>query len=377
VREWQRGLSTETLREFTGLFRQQQRGYAFGRFSLPNEADVAAALAENRVVWARHGATLAAAALFRRLKRGSQRADFTGRSFAIGAGAAYVSHFAWVRDAEAARVLARLRLAPEVWIEAFEEDAQTVKLLERHGFAWATTRVLASSDVRGIYHRGDGIVPPPLPPEEMATLAVLRHDFIDAEERAALLAEVERGAAWTQHYSTYNRRKSWTAFSLAGYKPGDPTFVIKPNEMSKVWRAENATLLSAEAVPTVLAGRFPRTMAVVARLPGAKERVRLMRLAPNGELSRHADITDRDAGVADGKIARLHLPLRTTPLVRFSAWSARGAHLEASFPARCVFYLDQRKPHAVVNASPQCDRVHLVVDCIASKELRQWISASL
>jgi hypothetical protein len=102
-----------------------------------------------------------------------------------------------------------------------------------------------------------------------------------------------------------------------------------------------------------------------------------MRLrAKDGELSRHADITDREAGTANGFVSRLHVPIRTSPAVTFYGWGARGNKLERNLPQGALCYLDQRKPHAVRNTDPTVDRVHLVIDCFANERVRDLIRAA-
>ena len=98
-----------------------------------------------------------------------------------------------------------------------------------------------------------------------------------------------------------------------------------------------------------------------------------MRLASfGGELARHADITDREAGTRDGCVARLHIPLVTHEDVLFESWGLRGERQEMHFAVRGLYYLDQRKPHRVINRSP-VERIHLVVDTYCSEELRELI----
>ena len=43
---------------------------------------------------------------------------------------------------------------------------------------------------------------------------------------------------FTNHYSNYNKDKSWSAISLRGYSP-DWGMITKPEEMSKKWKEEN------------------------------------------------------------------------------------------------------------------------------------------
>ena len=48
----------------------------------------------------------------------------------------------------------------------------------------------------------------------------------------------EMNIEYTNHYSNYNKAKSWSAISLRGYK-NDYRFITKPVEMNKKWQKEN------------------------------------------------------------------------------------------------------------------------------------------
>ena len=45
---------------------------------------------------------------------------------------------------------------------------------------------------------------------------------------------------FTNHYSNYNKDKSWSAISLRGYSP-EWSFITKPAEMSKKWKRRKIT----------------------------------------------------------------------------------------------------------------------------------------
>jgi hypothetical protein len=99
-----------------------------------------------------------------------------------------------------------------------------------------------------------------------------------------------------------------------------------------------------------------------------------MRLgARGGELTRHADITDPEAGTADGKVARLHIPLTTDPRCVFRSWGLNGVEQRLHMPERGLSYIDTRKPHAVINPA-DLERIHLVADAFSSPALRRWIA---
>ena len=160
---------------------------------------------------------------------------------------------------------------------------------------------------------------------------------------------------------------------MRGYAD-DPAKVERPDEMSKAWKLAHADRLKDRPRDTYLAKECPVLMSIAAMVPGTKDRVRLMRLkAGDGELARHADVTLKSAGVADGKIARLHVPLTTNPEVVFTQWDHRGRIFEKHFPVGCLFCLDQRKPHRAVNGGAS-ERTHLVIAVESGPELRSWIA---
>lgn len=108
------------------------------------------------------------------------------------------------------------------------------------------------------------------------------------------------------------------------------------------------------------------------------ERVRLLRMSgrggKGGQLLRHTDITDRAAGVADGQVARFHVPLITDPRIVMHTWDLDGTRTATHLSPWRAWYLDARKPHAVVNPTG-VDRIHLVIDVIADAAVREVIAA--
>lgn len=376
--EWQRGFDLDYLKQFGALFKDAHKPLVFGAFGLTKERDVADYLARDRAIWT--GAPPQAVALFSVAKAASEQHDYAQRAIPIGQGAVVVRSFA-ARAAEAgAKVLSALVARSEgraVWLEIFEEDPAARAAAAAAGFSYVATKISAGSEIKGLYCLG---IEPPVPPlgaAERAALLVLKPEFLSKPEAAAIRAEVAAyESAFAQHYSDYNKRKSWTAFALRGYQD-DPGFIIKPAEMSKSWKEEHPELMKAKPRWTSVADAFPATRKAIGRLGVEFDRVRFMRLrAKDGELSRHADITDRSAGVADGMLARLHVPISTSDAVTFYGWGDRGERLAYQFKERSLFYLDQRKPHAVTNTDPALDRVHLVMDCVSGPKLRKLIEAA-
>ncbi len=379
---WQLGYPLALLKSRAAPFRSGLKPYCLGPFSLPNEQAVAAAMKRGQYASVDRSGEPAAAALYSKPLRMASHCDFAAREIPIQFGDMVISKLGFCSGGEeaAAELLAQFtHKAPAVWLQLPEEWAEAKAVAEAAGFEYAATKVSAYSEVLGVYVRGDAADErldsmAPLCDAELPAVACLRSGFLSTAEQDGIIAELDRFApVWADHYSSYNKRHSWSAFALHGYSP-DPDFIIKPSEMSKEWKAANAQRLAGLPTVTTAAEYFPLTLDVAARIPGAKDRVRFMRLAAgHGELARHADITDREAGVANGKVARLHIPIFTNQSVMFRNWDARGREVKTHMAEGGLYYLDQRKPHAAVNLGG-FERLHFVLDVRSGPELREMIA---
>lgn len=379
---WSRGFDLDFLKELAAVYRAAFKPHSYGAFGIPKERDVADAMAARELAWTRaEDGSVEAVAIFRMCSRPQPHADFSGRTAQMKPGDLFIRSIAGSRSGMA-RLLQKLRERSAfrpTWVEAHVEIAETVEVLAEAGFGPVLTKVSASSDLKGLFLAGGDLSrdPPPLPPADAPGVKVLREGFFSEKDRGIVLGELEAyGDHFAQHYSSYNKRQSWSAFALHGYAYAEPDFIIKPAEMSKGWKAENPARLEEPCGPTTAAPHFPGTLELLKRLPVADfQRVRFMRLSGGGgELTRHADITDPEAGTADGKIARLHIPIITNPGCLFRSWTLSGEEVRLHMPERGLSYIDTRKPHAVINPEA-VERVHLVVDAVSGPELREWISA--
>jgi hypothetical protein len=396
---WAKGYPLDFLRAVAALFKAELGPHSYGAFGVPKENTIAEAHAEGGLIWTRdkflRDSPIVAAAIVRQLAAPSTHEDFAGRKAKLQAGDLFIRSLAGSLEGKG-RILARLleRSAERgraVWVEGHVENRELVALLEGLKFRRVMTKIAGSSDLKGLWiafaktpnwHEPSirSRMPGELHAADEPALAILAGGFISEEERDAILAEAEAysqlvGGAWADHYSGYNKRHSWTAFALLGFDPADPSFIEKPAEMNRAWKKANPERRDAKCGPTSALAHFPAAMAVAARIPGAKQRLRLMRLAPQGgELTRHADITDPEAGTGPGKLARLHIPLRTSEACSFRGWGLDGEELERHFPERALCYLDTRKPHAARNEG-EVERIHLVLDCFVGPELRRMIAA--
>jgi hypothetical protein len=371
---WQRGIDLGQLRAMAAPFARRHKALVIGAFGLIKERDIAQAMEQRRVVWT--GNPPAAVAIAFPLKVTTYQTDFVGRSICIEPPGVKVSAFAALDQESGCRLLDAVKArapAGRMLVEIFEEDAIARACVAACGLTYRASRVAAGSEIKGLYGHG---MPPmrPIGAEDEVTLAVLDPRF--AKTRlAAIRAELAAaGLPWEQHYSAYNKRHSWSAFALRGFSD-NPQAVHKPAEMSKAWQDAHPAELRERIRWTPAVERFPATMALLEAFGWTWDRVRFMRLAPGGgELSRHADITDREAGTADAKVTRLHIPIVTSKAVTFYGWDARGTELRQHWPEGALCYLDQRKPHRVTNNDPALQRIHLVADARGNPALRGMIA---
>lgn len=376
--EWARGFSVEGLKPVAGLFESQHKPYMLARFSRVDERAVAEAAAAGRMYTRSVGGDVVAAVSVRVARAASVLTDFADHEIGrIQPGDLRVDRFVAAPGHESAllEMLREIIGARPAWVETWQEHALDREVAALLGLHWAGTRISAASEIRGVYASGGAVARAAsglaYSVAERAHLCPLSLPPVDI---APLLAAVDRlGPAWADHYSTYNLRKSWQAVALRGFG-GDPAFIAKPVEMSKAWKEEHPDALQWPVLDTPLRASLPEAEAIVSLIPGEKERVRLMRLrGGGGELARHSDITDPDAGVAEGRLLRIHVPLRTSPLVEFDGWLLDGSTRRVHMPAGSVYYLDTRKPHRAVNPG-DVERIHLVMDVKSNPELLRLLS---
>jgi len=311
--------------------------------------------------------------IYQRYSAKSRITDFTQNTVDILPGWTYIKHIAGEQKEKLLTYLIENIKTP-LLIEIFDEDSQVRELVERLGFQYITTKIAASSDLKGVYSRNVD-VKYKLQDGEDINIKEISNEFLSLEELEQIRKELQNFTSWADHYSSYNKRQSWSAFAIRGYDAADPNFIIKPNEMSQKWKQENPQRLKEKSEWTVAIDKFPVTKHIVeAKFGGSlPDRVRFMRLTKGkGELSRHADITDREAGVQPGKVVRLHIPIYTNPKVIFNSWTHKGERAIVNMSEGSLWFLDVRKPHTAVNNGEE-DRVHLVMDFYASEQLSAFI----
>lgn len=338
------------------------KAYHGGAFAMPTAKDLAAS------GWREWGdGDDLAVAVDRTLTRPSRRRDWSGVDYELPAGTRLVTHIA---------------TTPGFWpdlaefdlVYAYRDDLGLSAALEAQGrVPWATA-ITAASEIVCAWGHGGGL---DYEPVDLLTVERLPQE-IGEESVAEMLAEVAGLAGWDDDYPYYSDG-SWSALSLRGFRPDDPTWGVKPSEMNRKWQIAHPDALGYECGWTVLSDLCPTIMWFLdcRAFAGKYERVRLLRMGGAGSLARgkggilrrHTDITDRASGTRDGQIVRFHIPLQTDPKATMTVWDLDGTSRTLHLPAGSCWYLDARKPHAVTNASDR-DRIHLVADVICDADVR-------
>ena len=336
--------------------------YGAGAFATPTRAEIESA-PDRLHVW-NAGRTLGWG---RPLTVDSHRRDWTGRPITLPRGSWVLTHLAHDGPVETVPDLGEWD-----YVFAYREDQTVEAALRAAGRNLAFTRISAAAEIIGCWH--PSVTERVEAPWDQATVTRLPDLQVPPLRRQAMLDEVLALAGWHDDFPFYSDG-TWSALSLRGFRPDDPTWGIKPSEMPRDWKAGHPEAAGYRCDWTTLADRCPTLRRWVDSVSwwDELERVRLLRMAARpgkgGHLARHTDITDKDAGTHDGQVVRFHLPLITDPSITMSAWELDGTRLVSHLPAFTCWYLDARKPHAVDNPS-DVDRVHLVVDVISSPTVR-------
>jgi hypothetical protein len=256
-----------------------------------------------------------------------------------------------------------------VIFELWEEKPECQELVKHFGLQWLCTKILQTDELVGVY--GACSLPTSVNYDKYDLLSVARLKLDPADVRECACS-LERVPAYIDHYSLCSKEHSWSAVSLRGYG-GLTEFISKPSEMSQKWKDENPDKRDWSVSDTPLRPHLPEFEPLIEAIPGRKDRIRLMRLKPGGgEIYRHTDIQDKDAGTAKGKLMRIHIPITTNQQVLFECWDLRGVnqinHMRPGEP----WYMDVRKPHRVENKGTT-DRIHLVIDVESNEALKQLV----
>jgi len=253
----------------------------------------------------------------------------------------------------------------DCWMYVWAENKEHCQFAEDLGFCYVGPKITTYGEIFAIYYRGK---PRDFPKVDAAEyLSIKKVDNVDVSVIQSIHEKLKNLPTFTNHYSNYNKDKSWGALSLRGYS-ADPAFITKPIEMNDKWKEENKDA-DFYLQDTPLFEEFPEVKALLRNYGEKIHRVRFMRLKPGGgELERHTDQVDPESGGSKGKLARIHFPIKTNDNVIFTVWDVKGNKQEVHMKAGECWFLDTRKTHMAVNGGDE-ERIHLVVDIVTEDKL--------
>lgn len=253
------------------------------------------------------------------------------------------------------------------WLYVWAENKTHCDLAEQLGFCYVGPKITTYGEVYAIYYKGTGIPRsfPKVDPAEYLSIKKVGNLNLDFIQK--IYDKLNKLPEFTNHYSNYNKDKAWSALSLRGYTR-DPGFITKPSEMNDKWKEENKDKVFG-LIDTPLYEMFPEVREFVEQLGREVHRIRFMRLKPGGgELERHTDQVDSDSGGSKGKLARIHVPIKTNDDVIFTVWNTRGVAEKVNMKVGEYWFLDTRKPHQAINGGTE-ERIHLVIDVVSEGNL--------
>ena len=256
-------------------------------------------------------------------------------------------------------------------VECDMQNKRMRGVLESLGYKRKDNLISSFADMYGFWFKGyDGIG---IDESQEISLQRLDCDIQDTEPLMEQVMKLQQN--FTNHYSNYNKGNSWSGIVVRGYG-GKDNFIIKPAEMNQKWKKDNSEKMKWKVEDTPLRKRLTEVEKFAKLLPFEHERIRILKLSEGeGELERHTDRQDKEAGIGDGQWVRLHFPLKTNPKVEFTQWNTDGTKTREKMRKGELWYLDMRKPHTAINFGKE-DRYHLIIDCKSGPEFREWLIRS-
>ena len=356
MKEWQKGYELDTLIDWTNKFEAYNK-YCFSPFQKAKKNGMATAL-HNGQLHEQQGIvyqirTAKAKSKIKMFGAGPEIAE-------VLQGEKVISKISYADGNTGENITNILNVFEEpIWCHIFEEDKLLKDAVVNAGFRKIGTKVSTFSDIVGVYYKG-GRKFIPVPETEniniLKTKLEFDHNVID--DLAQYL--IDMNLEYTNHNSNYNKGKAWQALSLLGFEK-DSTYVDKKADLK-----EDRPLVKTDLYDKLES----KVDHFLDKIPGKFDRVRFMTLKPGGgELARHTDQTDPTWGTTNGKMVRLHIPLKTNDKVIFTSWDNNGEkHIHNMKKGECWF-LDTRRPHTAINGGDDI-RIHLVADVWANDDVR-------
>lgn len=358
MKPWQKGYEIDTLLEWVDKFKNYNQ-YCYSPFLEAKKNTIAGALSEGQIIEKNN-----IVYLIRTAKTTSKVNMFNaGPQIAtVLKGDKVIEKISVNTKSESDIINVLKEISVPVWCHIFEENEIVKSAVVKSDFKKIGTKVNTFSDVIGIYYKGNRTFESVTDTENInMTKTSLKFDekIIDK-----LVDELQKlNLKYTNHNSNYNKKQSWQALSILGFEK-DSKYVDK-----KAANTENRPLVQTDLYD-LLEGEKKLLGEFLDKIPGEFDRVRFMTLKPGGgELKRHTDQTDPTWGTTDGKMVRLHIPLKTNENVIFTSWNNNGERKKYNMKKGECWFLDTRRPHTAINNGNDI-RIHLVADVWSNDKVR-------
>ena len=366
MKTWQKGYELDTLIEWTEKFKSYNN-YCHSPFAKAKKNGMASALSENKlfekdnvVYEMRTAKTTSKINMF---GAGPKIATILKGEKVITKLAYSNSHGSLVPIINEITPILK-NIEEPVWLHIFQEDVALKNAALAGGFQYVGTKYSTFSDIIGVYYKG-GRKFIPVPETENINIKKTKLQFDDSIIDSLVEELISMDLEYTNHNSNYNRKQSWKALALYGFEK-DSTYVDKMAD-----NKETRPLMQTDLYDKLK----DKVDHFLNQLPGRFDRVRFMTLKPGGgELARHTDQTDPTWGTTNGKMIRMHMPLKTNPAVIFSSWDNNGKQDYYNMKKGECWFLDTRRPHTAINGGDDI-RIHLVADVWANDEVRNLLIA--
>jgi len=171
---------------------------------------------------------------------------------------------------------------------------------------------------------------------------------------------------YTAVKTKYNAKGNWDAISIKGYSE-DIGNILKPGVLKHISDVEDPPLRWTYLYEQ---NEMSPVKEILSHIPAEFDRVRIMRLKAGTTIKKHTDKVDKE--IKNGKLVRIHVPLKTSNDVHFYVWEGKEKY-HFNLQAGKYYYIDVSKPHAVDNKA-NFDRLHLVVDCYNNEEITKLLT---
>jgi hypothetical protein len=394
MKNWQHGNDIEVLKEYEKVF-DAYNSFSDSPFSKVKKNDIALAL-KNKTFFSMHINTPVGVKTVCYIQTKVMKSGDISLYKGVNIGKKMVGDSVFSAIATNATDINTINLpnifdkAEPTWVYTWADDRNLNQYLEKYKFKKIGSKITTFGEIKFIWFRdaeenqislfGEVKGPrefPVLPKYEYVSVKKIKTDNT-IKTLTLTIAEKANDfdSLYQNHYSNYNKGKSWSAFSLRGYK-SDPTFMTKPIEMDDKWKEKHKDE-QFEMQDTTLMSDFPEVYKLLQHVFGfgiEYHRIRLMKLkGGEGELTRHTDQVDPDQGLEPGKLARFHFPIITNDDVKFTVWDLENKPNTVNMKVGECWVLDVRKPHAAINGGKD-DRVHLVVDLVVTPEITKLLEA--